>query len=346
MNLRRHMSLAATAAKLRAAAAALVLLGVAGCGAAASPSGPAHTEKLRLSLDWTSYVAYHAPIILAEEKGIFAKHGLDVQDSFTGGSKDAALAVGTGQADMAWADLSTASVSMLSGLPLKAVATVQAKNASGLTVLEGTKLDTAQDAVGLRIGSTPGGSDSTLIGAFLKKNNIPQDKVTIVNLPANGKFTALMTGKVDAISGQLYFYISSVAAQGKTAHGLSYSDMGTDTLDHGFVASNDYISKHPDAIKNFLAAFQEGLKATVDDPAGACKIVSGRSNGSLSQQSCESQLKLWLPLATSPSAPNWGKNDLQKWQETVDILKTFGGATGSVAPAQMFTNDFIPGYTK
>lgn len=329
-----------------AAAVAAAAMGLSACGGAqqAQPSQP--TETVKLSLDWSTYVAYHAPIVIAEEKGIFAKHGLKVTHSLTGGSKDAVLAVGTDQSDIAWADLSTAASSMLSGLPIKAVSTVQDKNASGLTVLEGTKLDSANDVVGLRIGSTPGGSDSTLIGAFLKKNNIPEDKVTIVNLPANGKFAALMTGKVDAISGQVYFYVTNAEAEGKKAHGKSFSEMATDTLDHGFVANEKFMAEHPDAITNFLTAYQEALQVTIDDPASACATISEQSAGALTAKSCESQLKLWLPLVTTPGNSNWGANDTQKWASTVEILKTYGGATGSVAAADMYTNDYLPSSKK
>lgn len=329
-----------------AVAAAALAVGLTACGnQQAQPAGQS-TENVKLSLDWSTYVAYHAPIVIAQEQGIFAKHGLNVTDTLTGGSKDAVLAVGTKQSDMAWADLSTAATSMLSGLPIKAVATVQQKNASGLTVLDGTKLDSAMDVVGLRIGSTPGGSDSTLIGAFLKKNNIAENQVTIVNLPANGKFAALMTGKVDAISGQVYFYISSAAAEGKTAHGKSYSEMSTDTLDHGFVASADFLAKSPATVTKFLAAYQEALKVTITDPAAACKTISERASGALTTTACESQLKLWLPLVAPVEDPKWGANDPQRWATTVDILKSFGGATGSVEPAAMFTNDSLPGSKK
>lgn len=329
-----------------AAAAAGLALALSACGSPQSPSVDGPTEEIKLSLDWSTYVAYHAPIVLAQERGIFAKHGLKVADSLTGGSKDAVLATGTNQADIAWADLSTAASSMLSGLPIKAVATVQDKNASGLTVLEGTKLDSAKDAAGFRIGSTPGGSDSTLVGAFLKKNNIPESEVTIVNLPANGKFAALMTGKVDAISGQVYYYVSSAANEGKAAHGKSYSEMNTDTLDHGFVASNDFIAKHPGAIQKFLAAYQEALGITQKDPSAACKTLSERANGALTTKACEDQLKLWLPLAASVDTTNWGENNLTKWTSTVDILKSFGGATGTLETSQMFTNAFLPGSKK
>ncbi|MGI8393127.1 ABC transporter substrate-binding protein [Leucobacter sp. W1038] len=297
---------------------------------------------MRLSLDWSTYVPYHAPFAVAAEQGLWEKYGLTVSETLPGGSGDAVLEVGTGKTDIAWADLSTAAASMLQEVPITAVAKVQEKNASGLTVLAGTTLESADDAKGLRIGSTPGGSDSTLLGAFLKANGIGESDVQVVSLPANGKFAALMTGEVDAISGQVYFYVSNAIAEGKDASGMSFSDMGLEVLDHGFVANNDFLDSTPEAITSFLAAYREALEITVSDPAAACEILTAKSDGAVLQDSCETQLDLWLPLVTAPESSDWGTSSEEDWDTTVDTLVEYGGATGTRAANTMFTNDLLP----
>lgn len=320
---------------------------LASCSSAVPDTGGAgdasgDTKSIALSLDWSTYVAYHAPFAVAAEQGIWAEHGLDVTETLPGGSGDAAVEVGTAKTDIAWVDLSTAAASMLQDVPITTVAKVQDMNASGLTVLESTTLESADDVVGMRIGSTPGGSDSTLIGAFLNANGIGEDEVTIVNLPANGKFPALMTGEVDAISGQVYFYSSSAEAEGQQAYGLSFSEMGLNVLDHGFIANDTFIEQDPEAISSFLAAYREALQMTIDDPAAACAMLVERSDSEVLQESCETQLDLWLPLTTDPGVANWGENSVDEWQETVDVLTTFGEAMGTRDPATMFTNDLLP----
>lgn len=311
-------------------------------GGTDAESSPESLTPLTLSLDWNSYVAYHAPFALAEESGIWAEHGLSVQQTMPGGSGDALIEVGTAKTDLAWADLSTSAASMLQGVPVTAVATVQTKNASGLTVLEGTSLESAADVPGMRIGSTPGGSDATLIGAFLRANDIDPEAVDIVNLPANGKFAALMTGEVDAISGQVYYYVSSAQSQGVTATGKSYSDMGLDVLDHGFVANDAFLAEQPEAVTRFLAAYREALARTIEDPASACTVLTEKSEGALLPEDCESQLEGWLPLVGDPADPAWGTNEEADWTSTVDVLTEFGGAEGDRTPASMFTNEALP----
>lgn len=332
-------TLAALALVSSAAALVACSTGAAG-GAESRPATEA--EPVRLSLDWSSYVAYHAPFALAEDKGIWAEHGLEVSQTMPGGSGDALIEVGTAKTDIAWADLSTAATSMLQDVPVTAVAKVQDKNASGLTVLEGTRLKDAKDAKGMRIGSTPGGSDSTLVGAFLKANGMSEGDVEIVSLPANGKFAALMTGEVDAISGQVYYYVSSAKSQGKSAEGQSYSDMGLDVLDHGFVVNNSFLADNPETVTNFLAAYRDALAQTISDPSAACEILSAKSEGALLQKDCEAQLDGWLPLVGDPGAENWGESNVEEWTNTVEALKEFGGAEGSREASAMFTNEVLP----
>lgn len=313
-----------------------------GAGDEKDGGGGGEMEQVRLSLDWSTYTAYHAPFAVAVENGIYEKHGLNVTETLPGGSGDAILQAGSGETDMAWADLSTAAASMLQEVPVTSVAKIQKKNASGLTVLAGTRLETAQDVAGMRIGSTPGGSDSTLLGAFLNVNGIARNDVEIVNLPANGKFAALMAGKVDAISGQVYFYVSGAEGEGREAHGVSYSDMGLDVLDHGFVASDSFIKSNPEAITAFIAAYREALTVTVEDPAAACEILAGKSDGAVLQDKCETELRLWLPLITPLDDPEWGKNDPGDWKKTANVLLKFGDAEGDRAPEGMYTNDLLP----
>lgn len=314
------------------------------CGVVSNDGGSVSKSEggINVALDWNSYVAYHAPLILAEEEGYFEDEGLTPELEFTAGSKEASVAVGTGKAALGWVNLSSAAAAMLADVPVKAVAMVQDKNASGLTALDGTDLTSASDVRGLKIGSTPGGSDSTLLPAFLKANGIPRSEVTIVNQPSNGKLPALLGGDVDVISGQVYFYTASLAEEGENVNSLLYSDAGVKTLDHGIVASEEFIDEHPDRVTGFLTAYRRGLADTQEDPAAACEKVVARSDGMLSQDFCVAQLEGWLELAPDAEASGWGASTPADWRHTVEILKTYGGVKGSAAPNDMYTNDLLP----
>lgn len=316
--------------------AALLIVGVGAHAVGATP--------VRLALDWTSYVAYHAPLLVAEQQGYFKKEGLDVTFQLTRGSKDGALAVGTGQADMGWVDLSTAMYSILSKVPIKAVATVQQKNATGLIVLASSTIRKPVDLRGRRIGSTPGGSDSTVLPAFLAANGLRESDLTIVNLPSSGKLASLMAGKVDAVSGQGWYFGSAVDATGKQSRTLLYADFGINLLDHGFIASDSFIGADKPTITHFLRAYQKGLQYTIANPAAACKLVVDKAGVGLTQDLCERQLKRWLTLLSDDASAKqrWGWNDPDVWNKTLGFLEKYGGAPKADSVKGMYTDDFLP----
>ena len=316
---------------------------LAACGGSNDGSSDSNLTKVKVALDWTTYVGYHSALVQADEKGYFEDEGLEVEFELTAGSKDGVLAVGTDRADIGWVDLSTAAVSMLAGVPVTAVATVQEKNATGLTALEGTPLDSPTDVKGMRIGSTPGGSDSTLVPAFLAANGLKKSDVTIVNLPANGKFASLIAGDVDAISGQVYYYVAALKNQGEKPHGMLYSDAGLDVLDHGFIASDKFIKDSADVIPPFLSAYRKGLADTMADPQAACATTAERSEGAMTKKGCVAELAGWLKLVYPVDSSQWGENNAESWDSTLSILKEFGGASGNRKTSDMFSNDYLPG---
>lgn len=104
-------------AMLPAAVAIAVLLratSIAACGQSEGAGG-GDGRKIDVALDWKSYIPYHSPLLIAQDKGYFKKEGLNVQFHLTAGSRDGAIAVGTGKQQLGWVDLTTAAASMLTG---------------------------------------------------------------------------------------------------------------------------------------------------------------------------------------------------------------------------------------
>lgn len=300
---------------------------------------------VRVPLDWTTWVPFHAPILIALEKGYFKAEGLDVATTFTRGSKDSVIAVGTGQGDMAWVDLSTAMYSMLAGVPVKAVAQIQHKNATGLIVAANSNIFKPDDLKGHSIGSTPGGSDSTVLTAFLAANGLKLRDVTIVNVPADAKLAAFLTGKVDVISGQGWYYGAATAAQGKPSRVILDADFGFNLLDHGFIASDDFIKSHKLAITALLRAYHKALDDTIAHPDQACAVVvKNVPLNSLSQDLCNRQITAWLALLDSDASKKqrWGWNDLMVWRSTYDFLQNYDKVEKMKTVNDFYTDAMLP----
>jgi NitT/TauT family transport system substrate-binding protein len=300
---------------------------------------------VRLALDWSTWVAYHAPLLIAQEKGYFKAENLDVTMTFTRGSKDGVIAVGTGQGDVGWEDLSSAMYGMLAKVPVKGVAQIQHKNATGLIVAADSTIYKPGDLKGHTIGSTPGGSDSTVLTAFLAANGLKPSDMTIVNVPADAKLAAFLTGKVDVISGQGWYYGAATTSQGKPSRVVLYADFGINLLDHGFIASDDYIKAQKPMITALLRAYQKALDDTIAHPDQACAVVvKNVPLNSLSQDLCMKQITAWLALLDSNASKNnrWGWNDPAVWQNTYDFLQKYDKVETVNSVESLYTDAMLP----
>src|SRR5690606_2263982 len=122
--------------------------------------------------------------------------------------------VGQGAYDVGHVNLTTAAQSIAKGVPIKSVATIANKGASALVFKEGI-INDVKDLIGKRIGTTAGGSDAQILPAFFNKNGIEASQVTLVNLPGDAKLGALLTGQIDVVSGDGYYYIALAAERGE-----------------------------------------------------------------------------------------------------------------------------------
>src|SRR5262249_51584563 len=113
----------------------------------------------------------HAPWFVAWEKGFYGKRGLEVKVEPGAGSADTIRAIAAGNADVGFADLSTAIVARSRGTPVVAVAQL---GYVPMTILwrEDTDIKTLKDLEGKSWAISPGQAQWYLLPAFCKLNNI------------------------------------------------------------------------------------------------------------------------------------------------------------------------------
>src|SRR5699024_8638334 len=89
-DLRLYMKNAKTKNILKFAGAGLaVTMLITACGSDTSPES-GDTETINMPLHWNAYMAYHAPILLGIEEGIFEENGVAIGEiTLPGGSGDA-----------------------------------------------------------------------------------------------------------------------------------------------------------------------------------------------------------------------------------------------------------------
>ncbi len=310
--------------------------------AAAALTGNAEAQKVNLLLDW-GWLPYHTVFLTAEDKGYYKDAGLEVKIEQGRGSATTAVVVGQGSFDIGHINVTNAAQAIAKGVPLKVVAVYQHRSsASFIGMSDKVQLKGPDSLKGIKIGSTPGGSDGLSLAIFTKMNNIPKDALNIVGLDGAAKRAALLNGTVDVVSGDSHAYAAIVRGQGKQPSLLLLADYGVPLLGFGFAANEGFLKREPQAVKKFLAATKRGFATAAADPKAACQFIQAKVliPGSLEQ--CVDYFTGLLELSQPAADANWGRQTDQEWEKLVSTLKGVDEIKSDKKPSEYFTNEFVP----
>ncbi|MDF3074129.1 MAG: transporter periplasmic component [Alphaproteobacteria bacterium] len=156
-------------------------------------------DKMTVLLDWFINPD-HAALVIARDKGYFAKHNLEVTLIAPADPSAPPKLVAAGQAELAVSYQPQLHLFASEGLPLVRVGALVAQPLNTLIVLEDGPVKTLADLKGRKVGFSVGGFEDALLATMLEGAGLTLKDVTLVNVNFNLS-TALMSGQVDAVVG-------------------------------------------------------------------------------------------------------------------------------------------------
>jgi putative hydroxymethylpyrimidine transport system substrate-binding protein len=156
-------------------------------------------DKVRLLLDWFVNPD-HAALVIAKQRGLFAKHGLDVELIAPADPNAPPKLVAAGQAEYAVSYQPTLQMLVAEGLPLVRVGVLVPQPLNSLVALEDGPVKAIADFKGRKIGYSIAGFEEALLGAILEKAGLTLKDVTLINVNF-ALTTALMSKQVDGVIG-------------------------------------------------------------------------------------------------------------------------------------------------
>jgi NitT/TauT family transport system substrate-binding protein len=302
----------------------------------------AQTPQLSLLLDW-GWLPYHAGFFVAQERGYFRDAGVDVAFEQGRGSNTTAILVGQRAFDMGHLNVTNAAVTIAKGVPLKVVAVYQHRTSASFVGLKGkVALDGPDSLKGLRIGSTPGGSDGLGLSVFRRANKIPEDALNVISLDASAKTAALLTGQVDVVSGDSHAYAAIVRGAGQQPVIMELASFGVPLLGFGFAVNEAVLKDKPDAVRRALGAIRRGFADVAADTTAACTLIRSRVQIAGNPAQCLDYVQGLEALSTPPGDPAWGRSTPAEWEALIGTLRGVGEIKADRAPSSYFTNDLLP----
>jgi NitT/TauT family transport system substrate-binding protein len=186
------MNLFSISARPRLRALARGLLVVAFAATALSPRPALAELKVGVS-DWPGWVAWY----VAEQKGLFKKHGADVKLVWFANYTDSISALSSGQLDANSQTWSDTLGPLAKGLPLKAVL-VNDNSAGNDALMVSPKIKSFADLKGKSVALEQFSVSHFVLATALAKNGMKPADVKVVNLSAGDAAAAFLSGRVDA----------------------------------------------------------------------------------------------------------------------------------------------------
>ena len=222
----------------------------------------------------------HAPAFVALERGIFAKHGLDVKivmyesgvDMLNGLLNNAQNVNIMGATPFLAGASRGQPVVLIGHLHGDALNPFYASNLSIVTTpASGAKEGDFKALKGKKIGLTRGTGAETYVLSKLLQSGMKQEDVTLVNLSPANLVTALRQGDVDAVSS-FEPWASLATLRVPNALRLVSGDCSACYDPGTILTTRDEVAKNTDAFKRFMVAFAEAEQWVRQNPDAAAEV--------------------------------------------------------------------------
>ena len=221
-------------------------------------------DKITLLLDWFVNPD-HAPLIVAQEKGFFARQGLDVEIIAPANPNDPPKLVAAGKADLAVSYQPQHHLQVDQGLPLVRIATLVATPLNSLVVLADGGITSIADLKGKTIGYSVGGFETTLLKVMLKQAGLSLDDVTLVNVNFSLS-PSLLSKKVDAVIGAFRnFELNQMAIEKYPGRAFFVEEYGIPSYDELIIVANRNALKEK-KLRRFVKALEQGVQFLINHP--------------------------------------------------------------------------------
>ncbi len=320
----------------------------AGAGLVAAPAliRSAHSaDKVQLLLNWYLY-GEHAPFFYGKKLGLFQKEGIDLTIMEGRGSGVTLQAVGAKSTQFGHVDMSAVVRAGIRGAPVVSTGVLLQKNPASAMGFAEKNIRTANDLKGKTVATTPGDALSQVWPAFLKKANLRDSDVRLVQGDAQTKLNAVISGQADVLLGFSHDQSMKIKdATGKAVFPIMFSDYGLNAVATGIVAHRDTLTGSPDLVRRFMRAATLSAEAAEKNAGAAADAMLEADSKAGKKDTLTEGFEISTKLYRVTADQRPFHTNANAVKETVDLLVEYGGVdpTAKEKLASFFTTDFLPG---
>ncbi|MEV0633497.1 riboflavin ABC transporter substrate-binding protein RibY [Streptomyces sp. NPDC050619] len=310
-----------------------------------SDGGDGSTTELTLGLTYIPNIQF-APFYVAEEKGYYKDAGLNVTLHHHSASEDLFGGLKAGKEDLVIAGGDEIVQGRAGAIPAVNVMTLYKRYPVALLVPADSSIRDASGLKGKTVG-VPGPYGETYFGllALLAEGGLTTEDVEVKSIGYTQQ-AALSAKRVDGVMGfvnndQVQFEQAGLDVR---AVPLAEETDGAPLISSGIGASESFLKKRPDDVRQFVAATLRGVEFTLANPEEAVELSRAHIptlKDAKSKASALAVLEASAPLIRG-SGGRLGESDPQTWSRMADFMKEKGLIKKEIPAEQAYTNDYLP----
>jgi NitT/TauT family transport system substrate-binding protein len=239
----------------------------AGCILAVSPAQAQKLEEVNYLLPAPSVLPAFIPWVLAQQRGYYAKEGLDVKFQVGKGGVDVAVQVGAGNAAVGGGIGDTPIIARAQGIPIKAVAVLGGGSLTNLVVHEGQGINGPAELKGKTV-TVLAFQDTTFysLQGMLASAGLTRKDVDVQAAGPVGIWQLFAAGKAQAFAGPVDWAVDAKNAGAKIR--IYRGDRYFPSMAQAIIASDATIQKRPDLVRKLVRATVQGLADVMKEGKG------------------------------------------------------------------------------
>lgn len=256
-----------------------------GCSPLAAPAG-AEAVRPPLKVEYTTWEGDYT-LLVAEEKGFFEKHGVQVEPVYYPLFEQALSDFASRKIDVGLFSLTT----ILRVARVADVRGVMVYDSGGTSAIAARKdIGSIADLKGKKIGAVPDSMGEATVYAMLQSYGMSIADITLIRVAPEEVIGDLNEGLIDA--GFVWSPLDTKAAD--AGYKILYSRSSDSPIFPDMIAFNDAIIKdRPDDVRAFLAAWSEAVDYRISHPQEAAELIAKRTNQNVKDTGLTGVMKLY-----------------------------------------------------
>jgi NitT/TauT family transport system substrate-binding protein len=316
----------------------LVALVMSACGSSNTTGSTKYSGTIHIaSSTWTGY----ALIYLANAKGIWKQHGLDVNFKDIEDPNDRFIALAAGRLEGMASTVDAFARQQSNGVPAVEVFPIDA-SVGGDGILASNTIQTVADLKGKTVGVNQGSVSEWFLAQVLEKNGLHLSDVKEQNMTSGAAGAAFVASKLDvAVTWEPWLSKAKVRTDG---HVLVSSRQYPDLIMDSFAFRKDFIQKYPDTVTEFMKAYYDAYNWMQSNKTEALQVIGNAVQESPDDVSADLSTMTLFDLSTGKqvigSSSSHGKI-YDNVKAAADFWKAQGKIDTTVNPSDAVDPSFI-----